>query len=354
MTAQRSQGQVGAGLLVALSIASFAACTSDFEASEPAAGLLSGPEICEAPVSLAVLPDELYEASGIARDPRRADLFWVHNDSGNDPVLYAVDVSGTVVGVVPIVGVSNRDPEDIAIGPCPGGDCLYLADIGDNLAVHASVMIHRLPLPDLSSLSATGFIDAAPVEPNASWRLVYEDGHRDAEALAVDAVRSELVVISKGRSGEIVLYAISLADLHDQPVEPDTLRRIGRLRLPIGANTGQFITAADLSPDASILALRSYTTLYTFAWEGSSAFDTIAAPSWASLIPAREAQGEGVSWDTSGETLMLVSEGRGANPPSISRIRCPAEDATPKQTGLTKRTNRPREQGSSAPRHGEA
>lgn len=324
------RGQVGTGLLIALSTVLFAACTSDFGSNARSADLVSGPEICEAPVPVAELPDELYEASGIARDPRRSDLFWVHNDSGNDPILYAVDASGTVVGAVPIVGASNRDPEDIAIGPCPGGDCLYLADIGDNLAVHASVMVHRLPLPGLPASSATETIEEAPVEPNASWRLVYEDGPRDAEALAVDAERSELVVISKGRNGEIVLYSVSLADLRDlrdRPAETDTLRRIGRLRLPIGTSTTQYVTAADLSPDASTLAVRSYTTLYTFPWEGSAAFDTTVVPSQASLIPAGEAQGEGMSWDVSGETLVLVSEGRGANPPSISRIRCPAEDS---------------------------
>ncbi len=322
-------GRLVTGLLVAVSIGSAAACTSDFEAMAETADLLSGPEICEAPVLLAALPDELYEASGITRDPRRSDLFWVHNDSGNDAMLYAVDVSGTVVSVVPIVDASNRDPEDIAIGPCPGGDCLYLADIGDNLAVHTSVMVHRLPLPDLpfSASSATKTIEGASVEPNASWRLVYEDGRRDAEALAVDAVRSELLVISKGRSGEIVLYAIPLADLRDRPAEPDTLRRIGRLRLPTGPSTGNFVTAADLSPDGSTLAVRSYTNLYTFAWEGSAAFDTAVAPSWASLIPAHEAQGEGLSWDASGESLVLASEGRGATGPSLSRIRCPAEDS---------------------------
>ncbi len=342
----------GTGLAAAVSIVSLTACTSDFGAKAETTDLLSGPEICETPVPLATLPDELYEASGIVRDPRRADLFWVHNDSGNDPNLYAVNLSGRIVGVVPIVGASNRDPEDIAIGPCPGGVCLYLADIGDNLAVHPSVVVNRLPLPALPVSSATGTIEGAPVEPNASWRLVYEDGRHDAEALAVDVERSELVVISKGRNGEIVLYAVALADLGDQAAEPDTLRRIGRLRLPIGENTGQYVTAADLSPDASTLAVRSYTTLYTFAWKGSAAFDTSVAPSWASLIPAREIQGEGVSWDVSGESLILVSEGRGANQPSISRIRCPAEESLPKQADPTKLMNRLRETRSSAPRRG--
>ena len=315
--------------IVALFAGSLAACTSGPEADTGLlAEIVDGPEVCEAPMSVAALPDELYEASGIVRDPRRRDLFWVHNDSGNDPEIYGIDLSGNVVAVVPFVGASNRDIEDIAIGPCPDGDCLYLADIGDNLAEYASVVIHRLPLPDLPSPSGTEFTESSPIEPNASWRLVYEDGRRDAEALIVDKERSELVVISKGRNDEIVLYAISLADLHDRPAEPDTLRRVGRLSLPIGTNSSQFVTAADLSPDASTLVVRSYTTLYQFAWEGSAAFDTATVPGWASLISAREAQGEGMSWDLSGENVMLVSEGRGGTPPSLSRMSCPPGGVT--------------------------
>jgi len=96
------------------------------------------------------------------------------------------------------------------------------------------------------------------------------------------------------------------------------------LHLPIGTNSSQFITAADLSPDASTLAVRSYTTLYLFAWEGSAAFDTATVPGWASLISAREAQGEGLSWDVAGNNLLLVSEGRGSTHSSLSRMRCPA------------------------------
>lgn len=314
----------GATSFVALCVGSLAACSSGAGGDAETLGVITdGQEVCEAPVFLATLPDELFEASGIVRDPRRHDLFWVHNDSGNDAKIYGIDLSGKVVAVVPFAGASNRDPEDIAIGPCPEGDCLYLADIGDNLAVHESIMIHRFPLPDLPASSAIGIIEGSPIEPNASWRLVYEDGPRDSEALVVDAERSELLVISKGRNDEIVLYAIALADLHDQLAETDTLRRVGRLHLPIGTNSSQFVTAADLSPDASTLAVRSYTTLYLFAWEGSAAFDTATVPGWASLISAREAQGEGLSWDVAGHDVLLVSEGRGSTTSSLSRMRCP-------------------------------
>jgi hypothetical protein len=39
------------------------------------------------------------------------------------------------------------DWEDVAAGPCPGGRCLYVADIGDNTASRPSVTVYRVPEP---------------------------------------------------------------------------------------------------------------------------------------------------------------------------------------------------------------
>lgn len=290
---------------------------------------------CEAAVMVGELPPELLEASGITRDPRDADVFWVHNDSGNPAELFAVDASGRLIAIVPLENVPNRDFEDIAVGPCTSGSCLYLGDIGDNLALHSSVRIHRLPLPELPELPGDTQASApreAPtlpaLRPDASWDLVYPAGPRDAESLAIDAERDELIIVTKGREDVVELYGLPLSDLRGRPGSPDTLRRVGRLPLPIGSGTSQLITAADLSPDGSRLVVRSYTTLYEFAWPGAADFDTLAVPAASSLLSALEAQGEGVAWDDSAETLVLVSEGRGGRPPSISRIRCPAPLAT--------------------------
>lgn len=297
------------------------------------------PEPCEAAESVGELPAELLEASGVVRDPRRADLFWAHNDSGNPAELVAIDGSGRLLGVAPLAGVDNRDMEDIALGTCAAGSCLYLADMGDNLAVHSTIRVHRFPLPEVPSISggladdsagaATGAaVTLAAVRPDTTWRFVYPAGPRDAESLAVDSERGELIVVTKGREDVIELYVAPLEKTDEEkaagePSDPRPLRRVGRLPLPIGAGTSQFITAADLSPDGTVLAVRSYSTLYRFRWPGSAAFDTLATPAHSSLLGALEAQGEGLAWDDDGRTLILVSEGRANRPPTLSRIRCP-------------------------------
>ncbi|MGI9037764.1 MAG: hypothetical protein ACR2GQ_02775 [Gemmatimonadota bacterium] len=335
----------GAALSVALLVA--VVCAGCDGAGIGLADVSAGELSCESPVVLGALPPVLYEASGVTRDPRRDDLFWAHNDSGNPAELFAVDSLGRVLAVVPVSGATDRDIEDIATGPCPEGDCLYLGDIGDNFAVRGSVTIHRLPLPPLPApeagasagakagtgagaragvgADAPALAPSAPIAPSASWTLVYSDGARDAESLAIDGKSNEILVVTKGREGIVELHVARIDRLHAGGGEPDTLRRVGSLAVPIGNNTAQYITAADLSPDGERLAVRSYTTLYEFAWprnEGAGVFDTLQAPSHAPLIGALEAQGEGLAWDASGESLVLVSEGRGDRPPTISRIRC--------------------------------
>ena len=286
------------------------------------------PGRCETAEMVGELPPELIEASGITRDPRADDVFWVHNDSGNPAELFAVDAAGRLIAIVPLEDAPNRDFEDIAVGPCPSGSCLYLGDIGDNLAVYSSVVIHRLPLPELPEDTEASDAGEAPtlpaLRPDESWHLVYPAGPRDAESLAIDAERDELIIVTKGREDVVELYTLPLGELRGRPGSPDTLRRVGRLPVPIGSGTGQLITAGDLSPDGSRFVVRSYTTLYEFAWPGAADFDTLAVPAASSLLSAFEAQGEGVAWDGSGEVLLLVSEGRGGRPPTISRVRCPA------------------------------
>jgi hypothetical protein len=320
-------------------IAALALCGS---ACSPGAGVTAqeAGAVCEMAVPVAVLPASLGEASGLTRDPRRPDLFWLHNDSGNEPLLFAVDTTGALLSTVRVTGASDRDPEDIALGRCGEGWCLHLGDIGDNSGVYPSVRVHRLPLPELPAAGCSVPGDAASgdaeggsapppgscdqvIAPLASWELVYPDGPRDAEGLVVDDVHGELLVVSKGREGRVQLYSVPLADLETAAGATVTLRRVGSLAIPVGLHTSQLVTAADLSPDGRRLAIRSYVNLYLLNWRGSAAQDTSEAPAVAPLLPAFEPQGEGLSWAADGITLYLASEGRDGRPPQLSRIRCP-------------------------------
>ena len=85
---------------------------------------------CQPSGQLVRIPD-LPEASGVAVSRRSPGRLWAHNDSG-EAVLVALDTRGTVTGRVRVSGSKVDDWEAVAVGPCPGGSCIYIADIGDN------------------------------------------------------------------------------------------------------------------------------------------------------------------------------------------------------------------------------
>jgi hypothetical protein len=54
---------------------------------------------------------------------------WVQEDSGAGAILTALDFSGATLGTLQLTGVINQDWEDLAIGPCETGTCLWVGDI---------------------------------------------------------------------------------------------------------------------------------------------------------------------------------------------------------------------------------
>ena len=74
-----------------------------------------------------------------------------------DEIAYYLGYAPLDVGVdalVRVAGARVQDWEDVAAGPCPGGNCLYVADIGDNRRVRDSVEVLRVPVGPGGSVSA--------------------------------------------------------------------------------------------------------------------------------------------------------------------------------------------------------
>ena len=84
------------------------------------------------------------EASGIVKSRRHPGIFWVHNDSGNAPLLFAVRGDGRIVRRFRLA-IPNLDWEDIAIDD---QGHLYLGDIGNNTGLLRVRTIYQLDEPD--------------------------------------------------------------------------------------------------------------------------------------------------------------------------------------------------------------
>ncbi|MEJ1973596.1 MAG: hypothetical protein WDM96_14385 [Lacunisphaera sp.] len=79
------------------------------------------------------------EASGLAVSRRTPGLLWTHNDSGGEPILFALNTDGTLRGTLQLAGVTNRDWEDVAAFELDGQAWLMAAEIGDNYAKHPAI-----------------------------------------------------------------------------------------------------------------------------------------------------------------------------------------------------------------------
>lgn len=244
----------------------------------------------------------LREASGLAASRSIPGQFWIHNDSG-PPVVYAIDGKGAVTASVRLTGATVEDWEALAVGPCNGGSCLYVADIGDNKANRKQITVYRVQEP-------SGTNQDVAAEP---LHATYPDGAHDAETLLATP-DGALYIVTKGETGPVGLYRFP----HNRKAGSATqLERIGAPR-ELGKGNVDRITDGAVSPDGAWVVLRTKTALMFYAakeflagsWREASRVD---------LRPLKEPQGEGVTFGANG-TIYLASEGIGAG--SLARLSC--------------------------------
>ncbi len=207
-----------------------------------------------APVEVGTLDDaERDEVSGVAASARHPGVLWLHVDHGGDAALYAVDATGGSLGALTLDGVENVDWEALAIGPCDaadpdGGDCLWVADVGDNRLERDEVVLYRVPEPEVGAdgLETTVTPDRFP--------LVYAEGPRNVEAMFL-APDGSPVLLTKQGSGDSEVYVVDATE----PDVPTAPRLVGAFPTrPEGVEEGGFVTSADLWPDGTRLLVRTY------------------------------------------------------------------------------------------------
>jgi hypothetical protein len=264
-------------------------------------------------VRVALFPGSLAEISGLAHSQLNRDIFWVHNDSGDDPIVYAVSRTGLLAGSYVLEGASAVDWEDMAIGPArDGGFYLYLADIGDNTARRRAVVVYRVAEPRVSAGQAPVRLTLGNV---AAFTFVYEDGPRDAEAFMIDPLTDDFYVVSKREPDGNRLYRATAP----RTTRQNTLVRAGRFAFTS-------TTAADISADGMQVLIRRYSNrevdrltppeIAASYWSrpnrSVSLVDLLARP--GQVVPlVSEAQGEAIAFAADGRGFYTTSE-RGTLP----------------------------------------
>jgi hypothetical protein len=251
----------------------------------------------------------LPEASGVAVSRKSADVLWSHNDSG-EPVLVAVGTDGQTRGRVWIAGAAVEDWEDIDVGPCPGGSCIYIGDIGDNNAKRGSLTIYRVPEPD----------PAAERSPRAeSMRLTYPDGPKDAEALVV-LPNGSLYIVTKGERSAVTLYRAGTFT-NGTTVRLAPVATIVEGNQRAGVARRDRITGASASRDGRWIVLRTLSDVMFYRTSDLES-GKVREEFRYSLGTVGGLQGEGVAF-ADGGTIWLSSEGGGAGRPgTIAKLSC--------------------------------
>jgi len=302
-----------AALFVVFAIMTWDATGRALRAGAQAARSVSGHELsCDLTKngsrSLQML-GRLPEASGLALSRLSANLLWSMNDS-DDPAVVALSTMGEVKGQVRITGAAVRDWEALSVGPCPGGSCLYVGDIGDDGAKRMQVTVYRVPEPkadDRVTAQADTFVFA------------YPDRAHDAESLLVTSDQN-LFIITKGHP--TVLYRAP------RDARPGTIAMLTRVAdLPVEKflsdqdRKRSRITDATTTPDGEWAALRTNSELLLLRTR--DLVDGKMNDVWhANLRSLDETQGEGVAISNGGD-IYLAGEGGGHGlPGTFTRVKC--------------------------------
>lgn len=252
------------------------------------------------------------EASGIAASRRHPGLLWTHADSGGEPLLHALAADGSLRGTVRLEDVPNRDWEDLAAFDHDGRAWLCVGDIGDNNAVRPHVLLHFLPEPGLPNGPAGAI---TTVRPAYTLTVIYEDGPRDCESLAVDSREGAVYLLSK-REPVPRLYRVPLAPA-DGPVtarfvgevphlpQPNAAQRL--LKIPAGLYRAN-PCAMDFAPDGRAALVLTYGDVLLFPRApGENWAEALARP--PRRLPAhRLPQAEAACFTADGRAILACSE----------------------------------------------
>jgi hypothetical protein len=277
-------------------------------------GAVAAPAAAHGSAVCTVGDPRLTEISGMVRT---ANGFVVVDDGSDLTSHWRIFFLDSRCAVTRAVGYPTppRDTEDLARAP---DGTLWVADIGDNRRNRQTVALWRL---------ANG--GSTPV----LYRLRYPDGAHDAEALVLAGDGTPVIVT---KDPEVAVLYQPAAALRAGGTVP--LRRVGAFELPASGTSNPFSFAGHLvvtgganSPDGTRVVLRTYADAFEFPVAGGDVVRAITTGTPRVIPLPDEPQGESVSYDQDGVSLLTVSEQRTAAPPTILRYppREPQASASP-------------------------
>jgi hypothetical protein len=234
-------------------------------------------------------------------------------------VLYRIGLNGEDLGSVTVPDAQAGDWEDIAAFDDAGGPALLIGDIGDNFSLRKTSTLYAV---------RDGGRDEGV---RLLWKLPfrYADGTRDCEALAVDPIRREILLITK-RDKPPRIYRLPLPD---QPPRGEQIARFAgelpnllplktdeRLRAPLASPFYNSPTAFDVSRDGLAAVVVTPRDAYLYRRSPLESWaDALQRPGQVIGLP-RFSEIEAGALSADGRWLYIGSEGR---PAPFARIELP-------------------------------
>lgn len=257
---------------------------------------------------------ELIELSGLVASRASPGVLFAHNDSGDSARFFALDTQAQPLGRFELEGTTAVDWEDMTIGPCPLGSCLFFGDIGDNLRVRADYAVYRVEEPSLAVGAPAGTFKVAAER----FGFEYPGGEKhNAETLFAHPVSGELYVINKQIAGEP-----STVFKFPNPMDSSkTVMLIKVATLLVPELKDQAMTGGGLSPDGNGLLLRMYNRLVELRLPAGAPFEQIFGAKALTVPVSAEQQGEAVAWRADGRGYFTASEEVGVKP-TLNAVEC--------------------------------
>jgi hypothetical protein len=264
------------------------------------------------PAQLGTIPPQLPELSGLAASTNHPGILYAHNDSGDTARFFALSEAAVIQAELDLVNAVATDWEDVAVGPCPTGSCVYLGDIGDNDLRRAEYVVYRVAEPD--QLPGDG--SSMPVAYER-FPFVFPDGMHNSETLLVHPATGRIFVVTKVPGLPGAVYELPL------PLKPDekvTMVKVMDVSLPAQAGV---ITAGSFHPCSNRLLLRTYLGLYELSDLLDSRPEALFAAPPVQVPVAMEVQGEAVTYAEDGRGYFTGSERGGTASTELSFVSCP-------------------------------
>ena len=248
---------------------------------------------------------QIQEVSGMIESKRQAGIFWMINDSGDKPALYAVSPQGELVSSVIVNGAENVDWEDLASFEYEGIAYLLIADAGNNTVERSAFVLYVVeePMPGVASVDTAWTISFA-----------FEDGAPDCEAVAVDAKAQTILLVSK-RDVPATLYELPLKPA-DASIQ--TAVRLGQVTTVAQPKPEEIhdsldrhhaqLTGLDIAPDGSTAALLTYRRLYLYRRAEGAPWSSVFQSKPRVFEFPKLKQAESICFSRDGCTLFITSE----------------------------------------------